>query len=70
MVYNYLSIYICRHDYYVFFPPLIFRSSGMDTYIAYKLQHTLRVTKFIIHPLLFIDGPAGWEAGRQYGRGG
>jgi len=58
MVYNYLSIYLCRHDY-VFFPPPISRSSGMDTYIAYKLQHTLRVTSFIIHPLLSVDSPAG-----------
>jgi len=60
MVYDYLSIYLCRHDYYVFSSPSISRSSVMDTYIAYKLQNTLRVTKFIIHPFLSTDSPVGW----------
>ena len=41
MVYNYLSIYLCHRDYHVFFSPSISRSSGMDTYIAYKLLYVL-----------------------------
>ena len=39
----------------------------MDTYIAYKLQHTLRVTDFIIHPFLSVDNPAGWQVRNMTG---
>ena len=54
--YTVIYPYICRHDYGLpSLSPSISPSSGMDTYMTYKLQRTLRVSRFIIHPFLFAD---------------
>ena len=70
MVYSYLSIYLCRRHAYDTPSFSISLLSGMDTYIKYKLQRTLRASKFIIHPFLFVDNPEDREVGHRWSRSG
>jgi len=44
-----INLSICRHASFVF--SLISLPFDMDTHITYKLQHSLRVSKFIMHTL-------------------
>ena len=65
MVYSYLSIYVGMIMFLSFLPLAISLSPSMDTYVTYKPQRTLRVSKLLIDPFLFAGNPARPEVRRR-----